>query len=48
VLYECKVSWNGIVKGIKILVLKAFGVVYMKFMVREHDVDNEIENKSKY
>ncbi len=32
-LYECKVSWNRIVKGIEILVLKGFGVVYIKFMV---------------
>jgi len=34
-LYECKVSWNKIVKGIKILVLKGFGVVYVKFMVKK-------------
>jgi hypothetical protein len=32
-LYECKVSWNRIVKGIEILVLKGFGVVYVYFMV---------------
>jgi hypothetical protein len=34
-LYECKVSWNKILKGIKILILKGFGVVYVKFMVGE-------------
>jgi hypothetical protein len=34
-LYECKVSWNRIVKGIKILILKVFSVVYVKFMVGE-------------
>jgi hypothetical protein len=34
-LYECKASWNIIVKGIKILVLRAFGVIYVKFMVGE-------------
>ncbi len=34
-LYECKVSWNIIVKRIKILVLKGFGVVYVKSMVKE-------------
>jgi hypothetical protein len=34
-LYEYKVSLNIIVKGIEILVLKGFGVVYVKFMVRE-------------
>jgi hypothetical protein len=32
-LYECKVSWNRIVKIIEILVLKGFGVVYVKSMV---------------
>jgi hypothetical protein len=32
-LYECKVSWNKIVKGIKNFVFKGFGVVYVKFMV---------------
>ncbi len=32
-LYECKVSWNIIVKEIEILVLKGFGVIYVKFMV---------------
>jgi hypothetical protein len=26
-LYECKVSWNRIMKGIEILILKGFGVV---------------------
>jgi hypothetical protein len=31
-LYEYKVSWNIIVKGIEILVLKSFGVVYVKSM----------------
>jgi hypothetical protein len=36
-LYECKVSWNKILKGIKILVLKFFDIVYVcvKSMVRE-------------
>jgi hypothetical protein len=28
-LYECKVSWNRIMKGIKIVVMKGFGVVYV-------------------
>jgi hypothetical protein len=32
-LYECNVSWNIIVKGIKIFVLKGFGVVYLKSIV---------------
>jgi hypothetical protein len=32
-LYECKISWNKFLKGIDILVLKGFGVVYVKFMV---------------
>jgi len=32
-LYECKISWNRIVKGLEILVLKGFGVVYMKSMI---------------
>jgi hypothetical protein len=27
-LYECNVSWNKIVKGIEILVLKGFDIVY--------------------
>jgi hypothetical protein len=34
-LYECKVSWNIIVKEITILVSKGFGVVYVKFMASE-------------
>jgi hypothetical protein len=34
-LYEYKISWNRIVKGIEILVLKGFGIVYVKSMVRE-------------
>jgi hypothetical protein len=34
-LYECKVSWNKIVKGIEILILKGFGIVYVKSMVRK-------------
>jgi hypothetical protein len=34
-LYECKVLWNKIVKGIDISILKGFGVIYMKSMVRE-------------
>jgi hypothetical protein len=34
-LYEYKVSWNRIVKKIEISILKGFGVVYVKFMVRE-------------
>jgi hypothetical protein len=32
-LYECKVSWNRIVKGIEIFVLKGFGVIYVKSMI---------------
>jgi hypothetical protein len=28
-LYDCKVSWNIIVKGIEIFVLKGFDVVYV-------------------
>jgi len=32
-MYECKVSCNKIVKGIQILVLKGFGVLYEKSMV---------------
>jgi hypothetical protein len=31
--YKCKISWNIIVKGIKILVLKGFSIVYEKSMV---------------
>jgi hypothetical protein len=34
-LYECKIQWNGIVKGIKIFVSKGFGVVCVKSMVGE-------------
>jgi hypothetical protein len=34
-LYECKVSWNIIMKGIEILILKGFSVIYVKSMVRE-------------
>ncbi len=34
-LYECKISWNRIVKGIEILILRGFGVVYVKSMVGE-------------
>jgi hypothetical protein len=34
-LYECKVSWNKIVNGIEILILKGFGIVYVKSMVKE-------------
>jgi hypothetical protein len=32
-LYKCKVSWNRIVKEIEILILKGFGIVYVKSMV---------------
>ncbi len=32
-LYEYKVSWNIIVKGIKIFILKGFGVIYVNSMV---------------
>ncbi len=32
-LRECKVSWNRIVKGIEILVLNFFDIVYEKSMV---------------
>jgi hypothetical protein len=31
-LCECKVSCNRIVKGIEILILKGFGIVYAKSM----------------
>jgi hypothetical protein len=31
---ERKVSWNKIVKGIEILVLISFGVIYVKSMVK--------------
>ncbi len=34
-LYECKISWNRIVKGIEILVLEGFDAVYVKSMVGE-------------
>ncbi len=34
-LCECEVSWNRIVRGIEILVLKGFGIVYMNSMVGE-------------
>jgi len=34
-LYEYKISWDRIVKGIEILVLKGFGIIYVKSMVRE-------------
>jgi hypothetical protein len=36
-LYECKVLWNIIVKGILILIFKRFGIVYdyVKYMVGE-------------
>ncbi len=34
-LYECKISWNRIMKGIKILGLKFFDVVYVKSIVRK-------------
>jgi hypothetical protein len=36
-LYECKVLWNKIVKGIKIFVFKSFSIVYdcVKFMVEK-------------
>jgi hypothetical protein len=34
-LYECKVSWNKIVKGIEILILKFFDIVYEKSMIQE-------------
>jgi len=33
--YECKVSWNGIMKGIEIFVLKDFSTVYEKSIVGE-------------
>ncbi len=35
-LYECKALWNIIMKGIKILVFKSFGVIYncVKSIVR--------------
>jgi hypothetical protein len=34
-LYECKVSWNKIVKIMKILFMKGFGVVYVYFTVKK-------------
>ncbi len=34
-LFDRKVSWNKIVKGIRILVLKGFGIVFVKSMVKE-------------
>jgi hypothetical protein len=34
-LYECEVSCNRIMKGGEIFVLKGFGVLHVKFMVRE-------------
>jgi len=34
-LYECKVSCKKIVKGIDILILKIFGIIYVKSMVRK-------------
>jgi hypothetical protein len=36
-LYECKVLWNIIVKGIKILIFKGFGKVYdyVKYTIRK-------------
>jgi hypothetical protein len=34
-LYEYKVSWNKIMKGIEILILKGFDIVYVKSMARE-------------
>jgi len=34
-LYEYKVLWNRIVKRIKILILKGFGVVYIICIVKE-------------
>jgi hypothetical protein len=33
--YECKTSWNKIVKGTEILILKGFDVVYVESMVGE-------------
>ncbi len=34
-LYDYKISWNTIMKGIEILILKSFGIVYEKSMVEE-------------
>jgi hypothetical protein len=36
-LYECKISWNIIMKGIEIFVLKSFSIIYVcvKSMVGE-------------
>ncbi len=36
-LYECKVSWNKIVKRIEIFIFKGFGKVYdyVKYMVEK-------------
>ncbi len=30
-LYECEGLWNRIVKGVKIFILKGFGVIHVKF-----------------
>jgi hypothetical protein len=34
-LYECKILWNKIVKGIQIFVLKGFNIIYVKSMIGE-------------
>jgi hypothetical protein len=34
-LYQCKISWNRIVKGIEILILKKFDIVYKKIMIEK-------------
>jgi hypothetical protein len=34
-LHECKMLWNRIMKGIEILVLKGFGIIYVKSLVGE-------------
>ncbi len=46
--YEYKVSWNKIVKGIKILTLKGFGVIYVKSIVEEWcDIHRQYKDKKK-
>jgi hypothetical protein len=34
-LYECKILWNKIVKGIEILILKGFNIMYDKPVIGE-------------
>ncbi len=34
-LYECKISWNKVAKGIEILIFKGFDIIYVKSIVRK-------------